>query len=75
MAVGDVYQVQVNYNIGSERTMNVLHLREMLASTDDIPAQTVAIAVYTLWASRYAATLFSSEASVVLIQEIGRAHV
>ena len=67
MAVGDIYQIQVYYNIGSERTMNVLHYKETVSSTDLIPAQTLAQAVYELFFTRYATLLFSDESQVVLI--------
>lgn len=33
MAVDDVYRVEVFQNVGSEQTMNVLHLREVTAET------------------------------------------
>ena len=67
MAVGDVYQTQVFYNIGSERTMNVIHWREVVTCTDPIPAQTVAEMVYNEWFTRYGSLLFSDESNVVLI--------
>lgn len=68
MAVGDIYQVQIFYNIGSEVTMNVMHVKEVVTCTDPIPAQTVAAIIHDLWSTHYATTLFSDETSVTLIQ-------
>jgi hypothetical protein len=67
MAVNDIYQVQIHYNIGSELTMNVVHLKETVASTDDIPAETVATVVEAVWRARYATNLFSDESNVTVI--------
>lgn len=67
MSVGDIYKVEVFYNIGSEITMNVMHWKEVTTSTDPIPAETVALMVHGIWAARYASLLFSQEASVTLI--------
>jgi hypothetical protein len=68
MAVGDVYQVQIFYNIGSELTMNVVHVKEVVTSTDDIPARSVGAMIHNMWTTHIATTLFSNETSVVLIQ-------
>jgi len=68
MAVGDVYQVQIHYNIGSERTMNVVHWIETVTCTDPIPARTVAEMCYSLWDGFVATTLFSDETNVILFQ-------
>lgn len=68
MAVGDIYQAKVFYNIGSEITMNVVHYKETVASTDDIPAETIALALEQLWGIVYTRPLFSAEASVILFQ-------
>lgn len=67
MAVGDIYQVQVHYNIGSERTMNVLHLVEQIDCLDPVPAETVGNVVYTEWELRVPTILFSGQTNVVLI--------
>jgi len=40
MAIGDVLQVQVHQQVGSQPTMCVLHFKETLGSTDEIPAET-----------------------------------
>lgn len=54
MAVNDIYQVQVYQNVGSEITMNVFHLREKVAATNQEDAITTAIqyaaVLYGLWA-------------------------
>jgi hypothetical protein len=68
MAVGDIYQVQIFYNIGSELTMNVMHWKETVSSTDPIPAETVGKMIHNLWTTHYATNLFSNEARVTLIQ-------
>jgi hypothetical protein len=68
MAVGDLYQVQVFYNIGSEVTMNVVHLKETVASTDDIPAKTVAKVMHVRWAQLYGNINWSDETRVSAFQ-------
>lgn len=54
MAMNDVYQVQIYQNVGSEITMNVLHLREKVAAADQNDAVTCSIqyanVLYHLWA-------------------------
>lgn len=67
MAIGDIYQVQIYYNVGSERTMNVLHMRETQVCTDPIPAESLAQAVRSVWATRYNTILFSDEVNIPLI--------
>lgn len=55
MAVNDVYRCEIFQNVGSELTMNVLHVRETVAETlEPIPAQAVAemiVALYTALAA------------------------
>jgi len=68
MAIGDIYQAQIHYNIGSERTMNVVHWVETVTCTDTIPARTVAEMCYSLWDGFIATTLFSDETNVILFQ-------
>jgi len=50
VAVNDVYRIEVYQNVGSELTMNVLHVRETVSETiNDVPSQCVvemAIALY-----------------------------
>lgn len=50
MAVNDVWEAQVFQNVGSEVTMNVLHLREVVGeSVLTIPARGVAAAVHDIF--------------------------
>lgn len=67
MAIGDIYQIQIYYNIGSERTMNVVHMRETQVCTDPLPAESVAQAVRSVWAVRINTIVFSDELSIPLI--------
>lgn len=68
MAINDIYQAQIHYNVGSELTMNVIHLREKTATTEDIPATAVASAIQTKWADFYTSAPFSEEVYVPLIR-------
>lgn len=68
MAVGDIYQCEIFYNIGSEITMNVLHFKEVTTCTDDIPAETVAKLVYDLIKPHIETVLFSDETNLTLIR-------
>jgi len=70
MAVGDIYKVDMYYNIGSELTQNVIHLREKTACTDAIPAQSAVNAALTKWVGFYGVDLFSQDAFVTLIRAI-----
>lgn len=72
MAVGDIYSVAIHYNIGSELTMNVIHLRETTESTDSIPAQAVASAVINEWGTHYGTTLFSeaSQGTLLVVRRV-----
>jgi len=67
MAVGDIYQSQVYYNIGSEISMNVTHWKEKVVCTDPIPAQSVGLMVHNIWHTHYINTLFSVDSHVTLI--------
>ena len=67
MAIADIYRAEVHYNIGSERTMNVVHLKEIVTCTDPLPSATVAEVVYEFWSDNYQTLLFSSDSDVVLI--------
>jgi len=70
MAVGDVYKCDIFYNVGSELTQNVIHLREKTACTDPVPAQAVVSALTNRWLSVYEVALFSDEIYVPLIRAI-----
>lgn len=41
MAIGDVYEMQVHQQIGSQPSMCVMHFLETVGSTDEIPADTL----------------------------------
>lgn len=68
MAVGDIYQGQIFYNLGSEQTMNVVHLKETVASTDDIPARTVGAILHNIWGTNWGTVNFGDGAKIPLIQ-------
>lgn len=67
MAVGDIYSCSLHYNIGSELTMNVIHLRETTECTDSIPAQAVGSAFINEFGTHYGVELFSAESLGTLL--------
>jgi len=67
MADGDVYRAEIYYNIGSELTMNVMHLKEIVTSTDEIPAETVALAIEEMLTNTFGIFAFSSQAWIIAI--------
>jgi hypothetical protein len=68
MAVGDIYRCEVHYQLGSTETMNVLHMKEKVACTDDIPARSVAKALRDAWAALYNTALFSDVATMFMLR-------
>jgi len=68
MAVGDIYQVNLFWNAGSELTMNVIHFKEKVVCTDDLPAKTVAKVVHNRFDDIVGNTVFSNETRVTAIQ-------
>jgi len=48
MAIGDVYEAQISYQLGSQPILNVIHLEETTAETVADPAFGVNTAIYTM---------------------------
>jgi len=70
MAVGDIFKVDFFYNVGSELTQNVVHLREKTACTDAVPAQTCVSAAIAKWITVFETALFSDEIFIPLVRAI-----
>jgi hypothetical protein len=68
MAVGDIYRCEVHYQIGSTETMNVVHMKEKVACTDDVAAKSVARALRDAWSSIYNTDLFSADAQMFMLR-------
>jgi len=68
MAVNDIYRFAISYNIGSERTMNVMHFKEVTACTDALPGLSLANAVHPIVDAFYAGVIISQETQVILYQ-------
>lgn len=70
MAVNDVYKADIYYNVGSELTQNVIHLREITACTSPVPALAVCSAVQNKWIEIFETAMFSDEVYVPLVRAI-----
>jgi len=57
MAVGDVYEVSVDYSVLGEHCVNVFKFRESVEETDDIPARNLALAFQAAAIADWAALL------------------
>jgi len=70
MALNDIYKVDFFYNVGSELTQNVIHLRETTECTEGIPAVAVCSAAQNKWIDIFETALFSDEVYVTLVRAI-----
>jgi hypothetical protein len=66
MAVGDLYRLQIFYNIGSELTENVLHFRETTSNDDPIASSSVIFGFNDVFQPVYNVELFSDESIVTV---------
>lgn len=67
MAVGDVYRAEIHQNVGSEPTMNVLHVRETVSNTGDENAVAEQVTEIIVDLYRAIAACMSEDWRVVMI--------
>lgn len=71
MAVGDVYEVQVQYQVGSMQTMNVLHFEQETAGTPVGPVSKLLVeGLHPVLANFYTSAVFSLESKIISLRAI-----